>query len=138
MSKTIFEKIIDREMPANIVYEDENFIAFLDIKPKKKGHTLVITKHPFKNILEVSDKILEKYLQVVKKVAHAIKKGLGADGFNIIMNNESAAGQEIFHAHIHIIPRFNNDEVDLNPGKNDSYSDVEEMQEFQEKIINSI
>lgn len=136
--KTIFEKIVSGEIPSSKIYEDDNFYAFLDIKPKSLGHALVIPKKPFKNLLEIDDKTLEEYLKIIQKVAKATKIGLKADGFNIIMNNEPAAGQEVFHAHTHIIPRFNNDNLDLNPGTHKDYSGVKEIEEYKNKIISNL
>lgn len=138
MEKTIFEKIIDREIPASIVYEDDNFLAFLDIKPKKLGHILVITKKPYRNFLSTEDEVLGEYFSVVKKVANAVKNSLKADGINIVINNEPAANQEVFHTHTHIIPRFVNDNLDLSPGTHEEYSNPEQMEEYKEKIISAL
>ena len=138
-NKTIFEKIVDKETPAKIVYEDNNFLAFLDIQPKVLGHTLVITKKPYKNILEIPDEINGKYMNIIKKISNAVKKATDADGFNLIMNNESAAGQQIFHAHMHIIPRFKNDNIDMNQGTgHKKYSSEKEIENYRKKIKENI
>lgn len=134
MDKTIFEKIIEKSIPAHIVYEDENTIVILDINPKSLGHTLVIPKVVSRNILDMPQDLLGQYFAVVQKVAQAIKQGLDCDGLNIIMNTEPAAGQEVFHTHTHIIPRYINDQLDLNPGIHQSYSSQEHMKEHIEKI----
>jgi len=134
METTIFEKIVNREILAHIVYEDDHSLAFLDIKPKVLGHTLVITKKPFRNLLEIDEETLGEYSKALQKVASAVKKGLNADGLNIVTNIEPSAGQEVFHAHSHIIPRFENDNLDLNPGKHEEYASQEEMEEYAEKI----
>jgi histidine triad (HIT) family protein len=102
----LFCKIINREIPADIVYEDGNTLAFLDVKPNTPGHTLVIPKDHFENIYGIPDEALARLSISVKKVALAIKNGLDADGINIQMNNEAPAGQIVFHAHIHVIPRY--------------------------------
>ncbi len=128
----IFCKIVKKELPANIVYEDEKFLAFLDINPVNKGHTLIIPKKHKKNLLEEDDETLKEYLIVTKKVAKAIKKATNAGGINIINNVESTAGQVIFHTHIHIIPRFENDGLKLWPGK--PYNNEEEKKQIEEKI----
>jgi histidine triad (HIT) family protein len=133
MEKTIFEKIIDGEIPSKKIYEDDDFFAFLDIKPKTKGHTLVITKKPYKDLLEIPEKELEEYLKVVQKIAKGIKESLGADGFHLFMNNGESAWQEVFHAHIHIVPRFEGEEIDANPGTHIEYKEGE-MEEIQNKI----
>lgn len=107
--KTIFEKIINGEIPSFKVYEDEETFSFLDINPANYGHTLVIPKKPYKNIYELPEDLAGKLFQSVQKIAIAVKKAVEADGINIVMNNESSAGQIVFHAHIHIIPRFKDD-----------------------------
>jgi histidine triad (HIT) family protein len=134
MEQTIFEKIINREIPAHIVYEDEHTFAILDIKPKKLGHTLVITKKPYRNLLEIPDEVLEHYSKTIKKVSLAVKNALNSDGLNVTVNIESAGWQEVFHSHVHIIPRFHGDNMDLNPGTHEAYSSPEEMKEYADKI----
>jgi histidine triad (HIT) family protein len=105
----IFCKIIAKEIPADIVFEDAYTLAFLDIHPTSKGHTLIVPKEHHVSIYEIPDTALCDVMKTVKKLAIAAKKGLGADGVNITMNNEPAAGQIVFHAHIHMIPRFSKD-----------------------------
>lgn len=105
----IFEKIIAKEIPATIVYEDDEVLAFLDIGPIIKGHTLVIPKTCYDPITETPDELLAKLIAVAKKIASAQINGLGADGVNILQNNGAAAGQEVEHLHFHVIPRFKND-----------------------------
>ncbi len=134
MDKTIFQKIIDREIPAHIVYEDEHTIAILDITPKTLGHTLVIPKELSRNILEMSPDALGQYFTIVQKVAQAIKMGLEADGFNIILNTEPASGQVVFHTHTHIIPRFTDDGVSISPGTHQTYSVNKTPEEYVMKI----
>lgn len=109
MEDTVFGKIIRRELPATIVYEDEETLAFLSIDPVNAGHTLVIPKKPVRNVFDMEDEDLCTLIKAVKKVAHAVKEGTGAEGININMNNEPAAGQVVFHAHFHVIPRFSGD-----------------------------
>lgn len=101
----LFCKIIRDEIPSAKVYEDEHSLAFLDINPVNPGHTLLVPKQHFANLYETSDETLRELMPVIKKLAIAVKKAVSADGINIGMNNDSAAGQLIFHAHIHIIPR---------------------------------
>ncbi len=105
----IFCKIIRGEIPSHKVYEDEHTLAFLDIRPNNHGHTLVIPKDHFENIYTLPDETLARLSLAVKKVAIAVKNGMDADGINLIMNNEEAAGQIIFHAHMHIVPRTKDD-----------------------------
>jgi len=105
----LFCKIIAGEIPATKVYEDEHTFAFLDIRPVNLGHTLVIPKKHFKNLYELESPYENAVMQTAQKVARAIKKGLSADGVNLGMNNDAPAGQIIFHAHLHVIPRSIND-----------------------------
>ncbi|MFC1648572.1 HIT family protein [Nanoarchaeota archaeon] len=102
----IFCKIIAGGIPSSKVYEDDDFYAFLDINPVNKGHTLVIPKKHCRALLDFPVELETKMMEVLKKVAKAVKEATEADGFNITMNNEPAAGQAVFHAHFHIIPRF--------------------------------
>lgn len=113
----IFCKIIEKEIPAEKIYEDKNVLAFLDIKPINIGHTLVIPKKHFKNIYEIPNEDFCNLMLVVKKLSNIIKKSLKADGINIGMNNDESAGQIIFHSHIHIIPRFKKDNLKHWKGK---------------------
>ncbi|HYF29358.1 MAG TPA: HIT family protein, partial [Candidatus Paceibacterota bacterium] len=109
MERTIFEKIVAREIPANIVYEDEETLAFLDIAPNNPGHTLVIPKAHSRNLLDISEESWLAVMRAVRKLAPIIKEAVGADGINLAMNNEPAAGQIVFHTHVHIIPRHEGD-----------------------------
>ena len=99
------------EIPSLKVYEDENAVAFLDIKPNNPGHTLLIPKIHARNIFDIPHEALCDLMEPLKKISHAAKEATGATGVNITMNNEPSAGQIIFHAHIHIIPRFNGDNM---------------------------
>lgn len=105
----IFEKIVKREIPAVIVYEDEDTLAFMDIGPIIKGHTLVIPKTCYDPVTETPDEVLAKLMRVCKRIAAAQMKGLGADGVNIIQNNGRVAGQAVPYLHFHVIPRFEGD-----------------------------
>lgn len=105
----IFCKIVTGTIPANKVYEDDETLAFLDIHPNNPGHTLVIPKDHFENIYGTPSETLCRMIMTTQKIAVAAKNGVDSDGINIAMNNESAAGQEVMHAHIHVIPRFNED-----------------------------
>jgi histidine triad (HIT) family protein len=102
----IFCKIVRKEAPASVVYEDAQVIAFTDIRPVNEGHTLVIPKKHYEDIFDTPDDLLEATHRVTKKVAVAVKKATKADGISIVQQNGKAAGQEIFHLHVHIIPRF--------------------------------
>lgn len=106
---TIFEKIIAREIPAHIIYEDEIVLAFLDIKPVHPGHMLIIPKKPFVNIFDGDSETLGHMMKVAMILGNRLQERLGAEGVNLTMNNGAAAGQVVFHAHLHVIPRYEND-----------------------------
>ena len=102
----IFCAIAAGEIPSFKVYEDELVLAYLDINPFAKGHTLVIPKEHSEGILDTDDETLAAVIARVKKVAARLKEKLGADGFNVLQNNGEAAGQTVKHLHFHIVPRF--------------------------------
>lgn len=110
---TVFTKIINREIPANIVYEDNIVIAFLDISQATPGHVLVVPKKEFEDILELDESVAAHLYQVVVKLAKAIKKSFNPSGINILNNNGEIAGQTVFHYHIHIIPRYEVNDVNF-------------------------
>ncbi len=134
MPKTIFEHIIDRHIPAHIVYEDEYTIAILDIKPKVLGHVLVIPKKVSRTILEMNPSDIGLYFEVVQKVAQAVQIGTRADGLNIVINVEAAGNQEVFHTHTHIIPRHQDHNISLDPGTHVAYSSPDQMNEYTTAI----
>ena len=109
MNDCLFCKIIEGTVPSSKIYEDEYTYAFLDTTPVNKGHVLVVPKEHSTNIYDASEEALCAMLKTVKKLVSVVKKAVDADGINIHMNNESAAGQVISHAHFHVIPRFLND-----------------------------
>ena len=109
MDDCVFCKIIKGEIPADKIYENEDTFAFLDITPINPGHVLLISKKHYENLYDLPDELLSKMAPIIKKLAVAVKKGVNAEGINIGMNNERSAGQLVFHAHFHIIPRFPND-----------------------------
>lgn len=109
MEKCLFCEIVNENVPADKVYENEYVCAFLDINPVNKGHVLLVPKEHYRNLHELPDSLVEKLAVKTKALASAIRQTVSADGINIGMNNGEAAGQVIFHAHIHIMPRFEND-----------------------------
>lgn len=115
MSESIFSKIISREIPSNIVYEDEHVIAFLDIHPVSLGHTLVVPKNEQPNLFESSEEDMIHILRVVRKLGPVIQKAVRATGCNMIANIGSSAGQVIFHTHVHLIPRHEGDGLKMWP-----------------------
>lgn len=111
MEETIFDKIIRREIPAEIIYEDEETLAFLDIAPNNPGHTLVIPKTTSRNVFDITGASWAAVMETVRILAPIVRDAVGAQGVNIAMNNESAANQKVFYTHVHIIPRFAGDDV---------------------------
>ena len=106
MSDCIFCQIVSGQIPSSKVYEDEEVLAFLDITQVTKGHTLVIPKKHYRNMLEMDAEAASSLFARVPKIAQQLQEKLGASGVNIINNNEEAAGQTVFHTHIHLLPRF--------------------------------
>ena len=119
MEDTVFMKIIRRDIPADIVYEDGETLAFLDVKPIVPGHTLVIPKKPVRNIFDADDETLAALMHTVRKIAPAVRDAVGAHGVHINSNHESAAGQIVFHLHFHIIPRHDRSEFSFWPQQED-------------------
>ena len=110
---TIFKKIVNKEIPAYTIYEDDLVLAFLDISQTTKGHTLVITKEVYENIFDVPEELFMHLMHVVQKVTKAIKKAYSPLGINLVNNNGAKAGQTVFHYHFHIIPRYENDKFEI-------------------------
>ncbi|PIR88543.1 MAG: HIT family protein [Candidatus Harrisonbacteria bacterium CG10_big_fil_rev_8_21_14_0_10_44_23] len=107
---TIFEKIISKEIPAEILYEDENTLAFLDANPCSEGHTLVIPKKAVSNLIEADEETVSNLFKTVKRVTKTLAESdLDPVGFSIGINHGEEAGQSINHLHVHIIPRYKGD-----------------------------
>lgn len=104
--QNIFEKILSGEMPCAKVYEDGGTLAFMDVFPQARGHVLVIPRNPSRNLLEVAPKDIGRLFGTVQRVAAAVRTALKPDGIVITQFNGAAAGQTVFHTHVHIIPRF--------------------------------
>lgn len=109
----VFAKMLRGEIPCHKLYEDDDTLAFLDIMPRSDGHTLVITKEKAENVFDVSPDALAKLMAVVQRLAPKIRDAVGADGVLIAQFNGAAAGQTVFHLHVHIIPR--KEDVALKP-----------------------
>ncbi len=128
MSDCIFCKIIAGEIPSTVVYEDDDVKAILDVNPAARGHVIVLPKaHAANNEQPQQTYFLSQGIQpVAKKIAAAVKKAYNCDGVNILQNNGEAAGQSVFHLHIHVIPRFEGDTVNMKwkPGEMPSDMDV--------------
>ncbi len=131
IANCVFCNIVNGKIPSVKLFENEETLAFLDINPNTRGHTLVIPKAHHENIYGLPAETLARTMLTVQHVAIALKNELNADGINIVMNNESAAGQLIWHAHVHIIPRTNEDNGYV--GQKYTYI-AGEMEEIAEQI----
>lgn len=107
--KCIFCKIANGEIPSATLYEDEDFRVILDLGPATKGHALILPKNHFTNLFEIPEDMDAKAFILAKKIAKKMKDVFGCDGVNIVQNNGVAAGQTVFHFHIHLIPRYEGD-----------------------------
>lgn len=105
----IFCKIANGEIPSHTLYEDGDFKVIFDLGPATRGHALILPKKHYTNIYELDDNIASKVFVLAKKMAGAMTKAFNCDGFNVIQNNGKFAGQSVFHFHMHLIPRYIND-----------------------------
>ena len=118
MDTCIFCKIAGGEIPSATMYEDDDFRVILDLGPASKGHALILPKEHYANLYEIPDELAAKAMKLAKKMASAMTKALGCDGFNLVQNNGEVAGQTVFHFHMHLIPRYEGDGAGItwNPG----------------------
>jgi histidine triad (HIT) family protein len=125
----IFCKLANGVIPTNSLYEDDTVRVIFDASPASKGHVLIIPKQHFDNVYSLDDETAAHIFQVAVKVAGALKDALNLEGLNIVQNNGEIAGQTVFHFHMHIIPRYKGDTVNVGwkPGKIDDAT-VEEIQ----------
>ena len=115
MDNCIFCQIVAGDIPSSKIYEDDKVLAFLDISQTTKGHTLVIPKTHVRNVLDMDAMTSQDLFSRIPRLARAVKTATGASGLNILNNNEEAAGQTVFHAHVHLIPRYGaDDEIAIN------------------------
>lgn len=135
-SNCIFCKIANGEIPSKTLYEDDSFRVILDISPASKGHAIILVKNHAENIYNLSDEDAGKIYVVAKKVAIAMQKVLKCDGMNILQNNGEAAGQTVFHLHMHVIPRYNGDQVQIKWTPQDAADQISEevAKEIRENI----
>ncbi len=131
MVDCVFCKIVKKEIPSTIVYEDEDVIAFLDIEPVNIGHTLVVPKKHFETIGEMEVEDLNKLNNAILKISKGILSI--ADGMNLMQNNRWVAGQEVPHVHFHLIPRYKEDGYKFNWARDEAVTE-EENKEFLDKI----
>ena len=132
----IFCKIVKGEIPSAKLYEDGLVMAFLDIMPANKGHTLVIPKKHYEVLVDIPADELEKLMNELKKITEAVISATKAEGFNILMNNKKVAGQIVPHAHFHIVPRFSDDGLELKwPSKKYEDGEIEKLKEKIKSFI---
>ena len=136
MVDCVFCQIIQKQVSASIIYEDEQVEAFLSNRPVNVGHTLVVPKKHYENIFDINEKEAVYLFTIVKRVAQAVKDATAAEGIRIVQNNGVAAGQMIFHLHVHIIPlnplnQFNHDGTYRDPTQ---YRDHETLEKDAENI----
>ena len=132
-SNCIFCKLANGVFPTNFIYEDEDFKVILDANPATKGHSLILPKKHFKNILDADEEILKKALPLAKKLSNKLIEVLKCDGVNVLQNNNEAAGQAVFHLHIHLIPRYKEEKEHMLSWKPNKFSD-EEMKNIAESL----
>lgn len=117
-NECIFCKIIKGEIPSFTVYEDETFKVILDRFPAALGHVLIIPKEHYSDMFSLPEEVAAKVYSLAQKIAAHVKKEVGAEGINIVQNNGEAAGQSVYHFHLHIIPRKTGDGIVLNKSSN--------------------
>ena len=128
MNQCVFCDIAKKRVEAEIVYETNSVLAFLDIKPINPGHTLIISKEHLVNLFDAPEDVLKDIIIAAKKISPAIMAAVKAQGINLGMNNGFAAGQRIMHCHLHLIPRFVGDKLKHWPNKSMSKSEREKIQ----------
>jgi histidine triad (HIT) family protein len=135
MEDCVFCRIVSGEIPAAKVYEDDSVLAFLDANPDTPGHTLVVPKQHFENVFDIDESALQKVVAVGKRLAVDMKKNLNAVGINLANNNGKHAHQIVFHFHLHVIPRYENDGLEMyGPRNKEQKPTAEELEIIAEKI----
>ena len=129
----IFCKLANKDIPTNIIYEDEKFTVILDASPATKGHALILPKNHAANIYELPDEDAADIFVLAKKLATKMTEILHCDGFNIVQNNGECAGQTVFHFHMHLIPRYEGDNAGIAAWKQGTLEDA-----VKEQIIESV
>ena len=132
----IFCKIANAEIPSATVYEDQDFRVILDMGPASRGHALILPKNHFADVCALDKDTAAKVLPLAARIGTAMKKSLGCSGFNVVQNNGTAAGQTVFHFHVHIIPRYEGGPsiAAWTPGK----ADPEELAKTAEEIKSAL
>lgn len=133
MKNCVFCKIAKGEIPSATLYEDEEFRVILDLGPANKGHALILPKAHYENLYDLPDEMAAHAMILAKKIATKMKGILNCDGYNLVQNNGEAAGQTVFHFHMHLIPRYTDDHAGITwtPGTLTS----EDRDEILEKFL---
>ena len=128
----IFCKIAAGEIPSKTIHEDEKYRVILDLGPATRGHALILPKNHYANLFELPEEDAKEAICLAKKMATIMKDKLGCDGLNLVQNNGEAAGQTVFHFHMHLIPRYENDgqEIGWKPGS----PSQDELEEIKKQI----
>lgn len=127
---TVFERVLAGDLPGYIVHKGPHASVLVDIRPTVRGHLLVISNEPFPDIRDIPDAVLTDMAILARDMSTRLLKRLSADGINLVMNNGKAANQEIFHAHIHVIPRYQGDGLEPWHGKETTPEDLAEVLEI--------
>lgn len=132
----IFCKIVAGEIPSYTIYEDDEFKAFLDANPASKGHALIVPKAHYADLYDIDEEVAARAMKLAKKLATHMTKVFGCEGFNLIQNNNEAAGQTVFHFHLHLIPRYADakNNSDILTWTHETFS-PEEMAEIRDSLI---
>ena len=135
-SDNIFYKIIHGQAPSHKIYEDDDFLAILDIGPASRGHCLILPKIPAENIFDLADESAKGLYFIAKKLASAVKKVTNCDGINIIQNNGAVAGQIVPYFHLHIVPRYKGDDIEIKTTQHKLGDDAAELtKKLREAVI---
>lgn len=129
----IFCKIANGEIPSRTLYEDEDFRVILDLGPASKGHALILPKEHYANLYELPDKTAGEVMKLARKMAVQMTERLGCEGFNLVQNNGELAGQTVFHFHMHLIPRYQDDGQKI--GWKPQEVSQEELEETRKQIV---
>ena len=128
----IFCKLANGEIPTATLYEDDEFRVILDLGPATKGHALILPKQHYANVYEIDEEVAGRAFKLAKKMVTKLTEVLGCDGYNIVQNNGEAAGQTVFHFHMHLIPRYEGDQVGL------TWKPGELTDEMKEEILSKV
>lgn len=131
MENCIFCKIVKGEIPSGTIEETDQFRVVLDVAPATRGHALILPKSHYANLYDLPEETAAEAIKLAKKIALRMKERLGCDGVNIVQNNEEAAGQTVFHFHMHVIPRYREDgqKIGWKPGEPTS-QELDEIREI--------